>query len=184
VTEPHPLVERYLARLDAALANLPAPDRREVLQEIRNHIAEAVTAGKPLDAVLQSLGSADDLARAYAVELLLHPRATTSTRADSGLNRFLKVLGLIAIGSIPTLVIVVTLVAIGVSFLASGVVVFIAGVMGVSGNLPYWVEMDNVDPVLAIIAGPALAVLGAAAIAGLVWYVKFAARTVRAVLPK
>ena len=180
MTEPHPLVERYLARLDAALADLNATDRKEVVQEIRNHIAEAVAAGKPLDAVLQSLGSADELARAYSVELLLHPRKGAPKRP--GVDRFLRVLGLVAVGSIPTLVIVVTLVAIGVSFLASGVAVFVAGVLGVAGHLPYWVQMD-VDPVLAIIAGPPLAIVGVAAIVALVWYVKFAARMVRTVLP-
>lgn len=180
MTEQHPLVDRYLARLDEGLGSLPAAERTEVGQEIRNHIAEAVAAGKPIDAVLESLGSADALARGYAVELLLHPRKAARAEPTSG--RFFKLIGLIAIVSIPTFVIVVTLVAIGVSFLASGVAVFVAGVMGVSGTLPYWVEMD-VDPVLAIIAGPPLVILGIAAIVALVWYIKFLARTVRAVLP-
>jgi uncharacterized membrane protein len=180
VTEQHPLVDRYLARLDEGLGSLPAAERTEVGQEIRNHIAEAVAAGKSIDAVLESLGSADALARGYAVELLLHPRKTARAEPRSG--RLLKLIGLIAIVSIPTFVIVVTLVAIGVSFLASGVAVFVAGVMGVSGTLPYWVQMD-VDPVLAIVAGPPLVILGIAAIVALVWYIKFLARTVRAVLP-
>ena len=44
----HPVVERYLAHLDTAIAGLEPVDRAEVLQEIRNHIAEAMAVGTPV----------------------------------------------------------------------------------------------------------------------------------------
>jgi len=118
MTDAHPLVARYLARLDAGLQALPAPDRAEVVGEIRNHIAEATSSGQPVDKVLASLGSAEDLARGYAVELLLN-RPPAVSPGMSRVRRFLALTGLIAIGSIPTFVVIVVLGAIGVSFIAT-----------------------------------------------------------------
>ena len=59
----HPVIERYMTHLETAIGGLDPADRREVLQEIRNHIAEATAAGKSLDVVLESLGPADALGR-------------------------------------------------------------------------------------------------------------------------
>ena len=56
MTERHPVVERYLTHLQGAIGELDPADRREVLEEIRNHIAEAAAAGKPIDVVLGALG--------------------------------------------------------------------------------------------------------------------------------
>jgi uncharacterized membrane protein len=180
VTDAHPVVERYLAQLADNLGALAAADREDVVGEIRNHVAEATAAGRPLDAVLQALGPADALARAYAVELLLHPRgdAPPARRA----SRFLALAGLVAIGSIPTLVIVVTLGAIGVSFTVSGVAVFAAGVMALADTLPPWIHMD-VAPEVVVALGPILTALGVCSLLFLVMYVRFVARTIRRVLP-
>ena len=40
----HPVIERYMTHLETAIGGLDPADRREVLQEIRNHIAEATAA--------------------------------------------------------------------------------------------------------------------------------------------
>lgn len=180
MTDAHPVAERYLTQLANDLGELAPADRRDVVGEIRNHIAEATAAGKPLDAVLQSLGPADALARAYAVELLLHPRRATSRSPRA--RRFLALAGLVAIGSIPTLVIVITLGAIGVSFVASGLAVFAGGLMALGGNLPPWIEMD-VAPEIVVAIGPILTVLGVCSLFLLVMYVRFVAKTIRRVLP-
>ena len=180
MSEHHPLIERYLARLAEGLQRLAPDERQEVLLEIRNHIAEATAAGKPLDAVIESLGPADVLARGYVAELMLHPRRDLPRSTQ--LHRFLALAGLVVVGSIPSLVIVVTLTALGISLTLSGVLVFCAGVSAAAGVLPGWVQMD-VPPSWAIISGPILAVFGTLAIVGLVWYVRFMARMVRAVLP-
>jgi len=37
----HPLVERYVTRLGTELASLACPESQDIVNEIRNHIAEA-----------------------------------------------------------------------------------------------------------------------------------------------
>jgi uncharacterized membrane protein len=180
MSEDHPLVARYLARLTERLGDLQPAERTEVVQEIRSHIAEAVSAGRPLETVLSTLGPADDLARAYAVELLLNPAHTAGR--GSRVDVFLKLAGLLVLGSIPTFVIVVVLGAVGVSFTCSGIAVFGAGLAASMGALPSWITMD-VDPRIAVFLGPPMAGVGVACLVALVWYVRFVARLVRRVLP-
>ena len=182
MTDAHPLVERYLAKLDSGLQGLPALERAEVVGEIRNHIAEATAAGQPIDAVLTSLGAAEDLARGYAVELLLN-RPAAASPGMTRLRRFFMLTGLIAIGSVPTFVVVVVLGSIGLTFIASGLVVFCAGILASTGWLPNNVTVD-VAPWIAVLVGPAMSLLGVAALAGLVAYVRFTARLVRRVVPR
>lgn len=185
MTEQHPVVERYLNRLQEHLDKLTPEERKEVVNDIRSHLAESVAAGRTLDAALESLGPADELARAYAVELLINPRqvADAAVRRPSRVSRFLKVAGLAAILSIPTLVIVVTLFAVGVSFTVSGLAVFAAGLIAATGELPYWIQMD-VPPIFAILLGPVLMAAGILALIGLGFYIRFVTRAMRAVLPK
>jgi hypothetical protein len=105
VTEGHPVVERYLTRFEASITEFDCPEQEEITHEIRSHIAEARAAGRALDAVLQTLGPADVLARAYAVELALNPQGkrrgrtpgrvleavvATGARPFWALGRFLK----------------------------------------------------------------------------------------------
>jgi uncharacterized membrane protein len=173
-------VDRYLARLAEGLGSLTPEDRQEIVQEIRHHITDAVAAGKSLDAVLESLGSAEALARAYAVDSLLHPK---QKRRMPALERAFKILGLIAIGGIPSIVIVAVLGSIGISFVASGVAVFVVGLLEATHvHLP-GISMQ-VPPIFAIVGGPVMFVLGITAVAGLVAYVRFIFRTIRRVLPK
>ena len=80
----HPVVERYLTRFDAAISEFEFEEREEVTHEIRSHIAEAQAAGRALDAVLQTLGPADVLARAYAVELALNPQGRRRVGTSRG----------------------------------------------------------------------------------------------------
>ena len=80
----HPVVERYLACFETSINEFDFPEREEITHEIRNHIAEAHAAGEELDAVLQTLGPADVLARAYAVELALNPHAKRRVRTPGG----------------------------------------------------------------------------------------------------
>lgn len=181
MTEQHPVVERYVTALEARLKDLPEADRREVVQDIRSHLAEAAAAGASLDAALQKLGPADELARAYAVEALINPRRAKT--GGSRLSRFLKIAGLVVIGSIPTLVIVVTLGAVGLSFSAAGLAVLTAGIVATVAELPPWIQMD-IPPVFAILLGPVMTAFGILALVGLTLYIRFVAHAVRAVLPK
>jgi uncharacterized membrane protein len=175
----HPVVERYLTRLEAAVGALDAAERREVLRDIRNHIAEATAAGTPLDVVLRSLGSAEALGRAYAIELLLQPQKDPRRHPA---QRWFSIVGLIVVLSIPTLVAVSTLGSIGISFAASGVFVFVVGVLEGAGVFP-WPDVSDVPPIVAIVLGPAMVVLGLISLLALKFYVRFVAGAVRAGLP-
>lgn len=183
MTQEHPLVERYLSRLQHGLGSMPSADREEVVRDIRSHIAEATAAGATLDSVLTTLGPAETLARAYAVELLLNP--APGRPPVSGMQRFFALAGILALTSIPTLVVVVTLGAVGVSFAVSGVAVLVAGIADATGiGLPF-IQGDatQVHPALAIAFGPVLSALGAAALWGLSRYLRWLARTVSQALP-
>ena len=175
-----PLVNRYLTAFDAALIQLAPAERAEVVAEIRQHIADATAAGKPIDDVLRSLGPVEALARAYQLELLVSPRPNAPARPRS--DRWLKVIGLLAIGSLPTFIIVVTLGTIGISFSLSGVAVVIAGIADSVGALPWWMT-SNVQPWVAIVLGVALTILGLLASWATVAYLRFVVRVVRRVVP-
>ena len=183
MTQEHPLVERYLSRLQDGLTMMLPADRDEVVRDIRSHIAEATAAGTPLESVLTTLGPAEVLARAYAVELVLNPGPGRPPM--SGFQRFFALAGILALTSIPTLVIVVTLGAIGISFIFSGFAVLAAGIIDALGiSLPFIDDpVSDVHPALAIAIGPVLVVLGAAALMGLSKYLRWLARTVSSALP-
>lgn len=181
MTQHHPLVERYISHLETAIGGLDVADRREVLQEIRNHIAEATAAGKPLDVVIRSLGPPDVLGRAYAVELLLHPQ--NDERRHAG-ERWLRIVGLVVVLSIPTLVAVTTLGSIGISFVASGLFAVALGILQVAGfHLPSMLSNDA-PPVLTILLGPVLLVVGCLSLVALRFYVRFVVRALRTALPR
>jgi hypothetical protein len=175
----HPVVERYMTHLETAIAGLDPAERGEVLQEIRNHIAEATAAGRPLDAVLTSLGPADALGRAYAIELLLRP-PQDGRRSAAG--RWFRVVGLIVALSIPTLVAVSTLGSVGISFVASGVGTFVIGLLEAIGVFP-WVGLIDLPPIVSIVLGPAMVFVGLIALVALRFYVRFVVRAVRTALP-
>lgn len=173
-----PITSRYLANLEAGLAELTPKDREEVVRDIRSHISEAMRSGKSLDQVLSSLGSSEGLARAYAIELLMSRPGAFQTRR----NRMLRLAGLVIFGSIPTLVAVIVLGVVGLVFVLTGIILFVAGQSALAGALPWWLTMDA-DPRLAMIVGPALSILGAAFLAALWVYMRVAAGVVRRVLP-
>jgi len=175
----HPVVERYLAQLERSIAGLAPADRSEVLQEIRNHIAEATAVGTPLDAVLEALGPPDALGRAYAIELLLQPQ---KDRRRHPAQRWFNVVLLVALFSIPTLVAVSTLASVGISFLSSGLFVFVVGILEGLGLFP-WPNLTHVPPLVAIGLGPGMVILGLLSLTALRFYVGFVVRTVRAAVP-
>jgi uncharacterized membrane protein len=177
MTPDHPLAVRYVNKLSGALRDLAPTERAEILIEIRNHISDATAAGTPIEDVLRALGPAEQLARGYRVELLLNPKIGTP-RSD----RWLKIVGLLAVGSLPTFIIVVTLSAVGVSLSVSGPLVFVAGIAKSLGYLP-WVMLDCPPWVAIVLVGPATTALGVAALWGLVAYLKLLIGIVRRVLP-
>jgi uncharacterized membrane protein len=176
----HPLIEKYLSTLEAALAAFNVPEKTEVVVEIRSHIAEALAEGKSLASVLAALGPAEELARAYAVELTLNPR---SDRRPSFVLRMLRLIGILVVGSLVTFVVVSLLGTIGVGFTLSGIlIVVIAGFEAVGIHFPF-VETGGLPPIAFLLLGSGIFVVGAGALYVLRHYLRFLARTARGVLP-
>ena len=101
----------------------------------------------------------------------------TTYATTSPLTRPLALIGLLAIGGLPTFVITVVLGSIGVSFVASGLGVFVAGVMAAAGMF----QMDD-NPIMAILVGPPLVGMGVIALTALVGYFWLAWKVTRKVL--
>jgi uncharacterized membrane protein len=181
MTVEHPVVARYMAQFEQSLRGFDYPEQQEAAHEIRNHIAEACAAGKPLAGVLTSLGSADLLARAYAAELLLNRR--TSQQMQSALG-FLKLAGLVAVVSLATFVVVGILGTTFVGFVASGAAIMVIGVLEQAGiHLP-GVQMNGTAPALAIALGLLVFSIGILALFGLRAYVRFMIRAGRTLRPE
>lgn len=178
MTLENPIVSRYLANFEASLGGLNDADRAEVVRDIRSHISEAVAAGEPLERVLASLGASDALARAYSVELLLKKPGAFKLPN----NRTLRLAGLIALGSIPTLVAVIVLGVVGIALSFTGIALFVAGRAAMADTLPWWITLDA-DPRLVMIAGPFMTVVGMMCLMGLWLYMRLAAKVVTRVLP-
>ena len=180
MNQTHPVVDRYLTRLNENLSTLSASDRQEILHDIRSHLAEATAGVRSLESTLETLGPADALARAYSVELMLNSRRPMSSRAAYRL----KVAGLIAAGSLPTLFVVILLGGVGATLVLAGMVAVVAGVLDAFGELPSWVQTSGMAPVIVLSIGGAMMLAGLMGILTLRRFMRFVAATWRATLPK
>ena len=180
MTQEHPVVARYMATFGAAIKGIDAEERAAIEQEIRSHIAEATAAGKPLEDVLEALGPAEALARAYAVELLMNPR---NTRIRS-VAAFLKLAATVVVASFATLIVATILGSVGITFTASGLAMIMVGMLETSGiHLP-GVELNGVPPGWVVASGPLMIVIGLAAFVLLRSYIRFVGRAMRKTLPR
>lgn len=171
----NPVAERYLQTLESSLSAMPPAERAEVVAEIRNHIDDATAAGKPLDEILQRLGSAQALAKSYQVELLLNPRQPGS----SWFSRMATLFGLVVMGSLPTFILTILLGSIGLSFTLAGILVFVAGCTTAIGlGLPPGVHLEG-PPWLAIVIGPPMFALGLVCSWALYRYLKWVVWAIR-----
>jgi len=166
----NPVTARYLRRFGESLPSLPEGERAEIVREIEEHIADAEAAGRPLDQVLTSLGPADTLARAYAVEMALN--------APSGrlgvVDRALTVIGLIAVASLPSLIVCTVLFAVGAALASAGLAV--AGAGAVAMVRPDLLPDLQVAPWVCLVVGPLMSAAGGLVLAVLFLYVRFLVR--------
>ena len=180
MTHEHPVIARYMATFGVAIKRLDADERAAIEQEIRSHIAEATAAGRSLDDVLTALGPADALARAYTVELLMNPH----DRRLKSVVAFLKLAATVVGVSFATLIVVTILGSVGVSFTASGVVVFAIGLLEASDiHLPA-VQLSGIPPEGVIVLAVPIFAIGVAAFVLMMKYIRFAGRAMRRTLPQ
>ena len=173
-------IDHYLRRFEAALRHHRVPQPQEIASDVRSHIDEALGYGKPLDSVFAALGSADALARAYAVELLIPAPGGSRARA---IGRMAQIAGLLAAGSFLSLIVIVTLGGFALSFLLAGVILVIGGGLEAVGVHLAHVEIHPLHPLLAVALGPVVFAAGW----GMLWvlgaYMRLAIRALRRALP-
>jgi uncharacterized membrane protein len=163
-----------------ALKSFECAEGDEIMRDLRGHIEEAQAMGKPLDAVLTSIGPAEALARAYAIELELNPRGARFRRTAGGV---LRVVGILAAASIVSLLVVGALGSIGLGLTVSGLGLIVIGALEAAGvHLPD-VQLAGLSPWIVIAIGPVMGVIGLAAFVGLWIYLRALARTLRRELP-
>lgn len=176
----NPLIERYMQSFEAALRRYDLSEEKEIAADLRSHIDEALAYGKPLDDVLQALGPADALARAYAVELKLNPRESSG----KAVGRVLSVIGILAASGVVSFIVVSGLGSIAVGLFGSGFGMLIIGVIEAMGiHLP-GVQLAGVDPLFVVALGPVIMLIGLAAGWALWLYVRALIGMLQKALPR
>jgi uncharacterized membrane protein len=181
----HPLIARYLREFERALEIHDVPDGRDIAADLKGHIDEALASGKPIDATMESLGPADTLARAYAVELHMN-----KCREASLAMRLVKVGSILAASSCMTFFVATTLGLMALGLLAAGAIGMILTPIDLVVDIPQ-VEISGppgmAPPLLGMAAmGVFLVIFAAGAAFGwLFWlYLRFLHRTLRKSLPR
>jgi hypothetical protein len=177
MSDDHPLVARYMKAFERALEIHDVRDGRDIAVELKGHIDEALASGKPLDATLASLGPADTLARAYAIELHMNKLQGTSLAV-----RLIKVGSILAASSCMTLFVTTTLGLLAFAFFVGGAL----GLVELMVDIPH-VEV-SAPPAMGTPLVATILLLILAAGAGLGWvfwiYLRFIHRTLRKSLPR
>jgi uncharacterized membrane protein len=175
----NPAVDRYLTKLSSELADLPEPERTDVLVEIRNHAAEAMRAGEEPAAVIERFGDPRQLAHAYRIELAVagsrHP-----VRRVAGI---FALLGATAVSSLASFIVIVVLGALTLAFTAGGVAAIVGGILSlflpgdlVASTLPI---PQTISELLAIGIGVLLTIAGFLSGVLLFFYVRMVVRAFR-----
>lgn len=180
MTQGNQMTTHYLGQFQSALRRYRVPQEEEIVAELRNHISEALESGKPLEDIIKALGPCDQLARGYALELLVNPPKDYRATA---VVRFLKILSLVIAGSVLSLFIVSTLGLLGGMLLAAGPSLVVGGILQAMGKQPWWIHTGSLPPLAVIAIGP-VASLAGWVVCWILWrYVRMTARKVRKIMP-
>jgi uncharacterized membrane protein len=157
------------------------PERLDIVADVRGHVAEAVASGRSLESVLESMGPAEALARAFVIELVAQP----PTERPSGLmrrigiivRRIVVTLGLLIASGLATLIMTIVFGLVGASLVATG---FASAVIGVAELAGWHIPGTRIDapftPLSVIALGPVVFAIGCAALWVLWRYARFLAR--------
>ena len=169
MSESNPATQDYMTQFETALRGNGVREWREIASDLRGHIQEAMDHGKPEGNLLRALGGPRYLARAYAVELLFD-----APRERAGkVWRILHMIGVLAAGSLATMVLVILLGSIGLRFAFGGVLLLIVGAIEAAGiHLPH-VRMGGLSPLAVMAMGSVMFAVGYAAWAGLWSYGRY-----------
>jgi hypothetical protein len=178
MSDEHALIARYMKDFERALEIHDVSDRRDIAVELKGHIDEALASGKSLGATLESLGPADTLARAYAIELHMNRRKGTGLAM-----RLFKVGSILAASSCMTLFVTTTLGLLSLAFVLGGAL----GLVELMVDIPH-VEVTGPPGVMTPLVSTAILLIILVAGAALGWvfwlYLRFIHRTLRKSLPR
>jgi uncharacterized membrane protein len=127
-------IDKYLQKVSAKLARMPVFEKEEILNEIKNHIHEAVSRQEPLQNVLDRLGSPSKLAGSYTV--LYDLEKSRYTHAFHHVSFFLST-GLTSVVVIPLLFIL------SILFVVTAVVSFIISVAELFIDIPGGIVLNS-----------------------------------------
>jgi hypothetical protein len=171
---------RYLSAFESALRRYGVPDWRDISDELRTQIAEGEASGRTFPLQSVGLGAPDALARAYAVELLMHPPRDVRMATAA---RFLKLAGLVAGGGFLSLVAIVTLGGLALSMAMAGTILIGGGALEAAGIHPSWLSTGNLAPWAVIALGPVALAIAWAMFWCLRAYLRAAGSALRRALP-
>lgn len=181
MSEANPVIERYMTSFEDSLQAYGLREWQDIGADLRSHIAEALEFGKPLDEVLQSLGPADVLARAYAVELKMNHPADTRGKA---IGRFFSVIGILAASGAISFIVVAALGSITMGLVGSGLGLIVIGAIEAVGvHLP-GVQLAGIPPLIVVALGPIVMLVGLLAAWALWLYVRALINVLRRALPR
>ncbi len=180
MTNANPALQRYMMTFETALKSFDCAESADIVRDLYGHVAEAQALGKPLDEVLASIGPAEALARAYAVELELNPRGAELGRTIGGV---LRVTWILAAASILSLLVVGALGSLAIGLTGAGIGVIVIGAIEAAGvHLPS-VQLAGLSPYAVIALGPVFIAVGLACGLGLWIYLRALTRTLVRTLP-
>jgi uncharacterized membrane protein len=142
-------LQDYIQRLKTHLKPLPPSEQQEIVHEIESHLREGVKHGKPLDALLTSLGSPAELAKGYIGEYYLSQSPTRP-------SVWLKKMVFFSTAGMTSPVITVFLGGTSAAFALAAALVLIAGLLRLFGaavpfNIGTYEVPRLLSPLVAII---------------------------------
>ncbi len=180
-TASNPAIDRYLTKLSTELSDLPEPEHTEVVHEIRNHAAEAMRAGEDPATVIERLGDPSQLAQAYRVELAI----TGSRRPLRRVARVFALIGVTAVSSLASFVVIVVLGALTLSLIGGGAAAIVVGILSLLLPGDYVATVlpipQTISELLAMGGGVALTLAGLFSGVLLFFYVRMVVRGFRRV---
>lgn len=173
-------VNAYLTAFGRAAARLRLRDAGDIARDVRQHIEEAMTAGRDWPSVRATLGDPDVLAKAYAAELLFG--SLPPDHADR--PNLWALLGLATGGGVLTLIVTIFLGSIAAAFAFSAILLLVICLpIAFGAPTPVYVHLGGLSPWAFVLAAPVFGFIAWAAVRGLSAYLRWFATSLRRALP-
>lgn len=116
-------LEKYLTQVDKYLKYIPVSEKTDILSELKNSFYERLKSGQTSDEIISSMPSAKDLATMYFED--------TFTRDNTfSIKKFFAIILFYSYSSLIYLAVIPTFFSLAAGFIFSGIISFVAGLMG------------------------------------------------------